>query len=141
MKRELPYISNNTEREDSDDGYTGQVVLFPTTNVSVSTSFGMVVIKKKGTEGTIWKHISIFPDVAVTLSTSVADTLCRAMGYTNAVLNSAWTKGKYEEMGYQFYGDVNNAYVEMDNDYPNHPTIATSLACHPLPVCCAGRVW
>ncbi len=113
LYQQLPNISNNTDYPigSDDHAYTGQVVLFPTTNVScvnISTSFGMVVIKNKGTDSD-WNHIRISPKDAVTLSTSVADTLCRAMGYTNAVLNSAWTKEKYEKMGYKFYGDVVNA--------------------------------
>ncbi len=57
-----------------------------------------------------WKHISIkSPEDAISsqIPTSVADTLCREMGYTNAKLNSVLTVGEYTKMvNFSYYDDA-----------------------------------
>ncbi len=88
--------------------FDGEVALFPTntTQYSNSVSFGMVVIKCSKGRGD-WKFISI--DDPNILSKNVPDTLCRGLGYTNAVSNSARTLEYYEEIGYSFVAEINEA--------------------------------
>ncbi len=85
----------------------GEVALFPTLTPQYSTisaSFGMVAIKC-GKEGGDWKYISV--DDPNSLSKNVPDTLCRQLGYTNAVPNSANTLKYYrEKISYTFVDDA-----------------------------------
>ncbi len=86
----------------------GEVALFPTLTPqypNISASFGMVAIKC-GKEQDDWKYISV--DDPNSLSTNVPDTLCRGLGYTNAVPNSANTLKYYrEKIGYTFVEEIN----------------------------------
>ncbi len=77
------------------DEMAGEIALFPPSTPqysSTSVSFGMVAIKCSK-EGNDWKLISV--DDPYSLSKNVPDTLCRGLGYTNAVPNSARTLEYY----------------------------------------------
>ncbi len=82
----------------------GEVALFPTNKLNISASFGMVAIKC-GKEAGDWKSISV--DDPNSLSKNLLDTLCRGLGYTNAVPNSART--------FKYYSDINYTFVETDH--------------------------
>ncbi len=87
----------------------GEVALFPTNTTqysNISVSFGMVAIKCGKANGD-WKYITV--DDPYSLSKNVPDTLCRGLGYTNAVSNSARTLEYYEEIGYSFVAEINEA--------------------------------
>ncbi len=83
----------------------GEVTLFPTLTQysNISASFGMVAIKC-GKEEADWKYISL--DDPNSLSKNVPDTLCRELGYTNAVPNSARTLEYYRARA------INYSFVE-----------------------------
>ena len=88
----------------------GEVTLFPTSTKysNISVSFGMVAIKC-GKGGGDWKYISV--DDPNSLSKNVPDTLCRGLGFTNAVPNSARTLEYYQTLGYRFVNITNYAKV------------------------------
>ncbi len=66
-----------------------------------------MVATKCGKEQSDWKYISV--DDPTSLSKNVPDTICRQLGYTNAVPNSANTLKYYrEKIGYTFEDEAIN---------------------------------
>lgn len=79
-----------------DNGYSGQVALVPPTGVSqyiYSKSFGVVVFLEDQ-EQRGWSYIV---KDSSSFNYNVADTACRAMGFTHVVRNSVMTAEQYGE--------------------------------------------
>lgn len=82
--------------------YRGQVTLVPPTSMTdynVSRSYGAVIVRESDAYNT-WRYISV--DLQV--KQEAADTMCREMGFTHAVMNTVANLSTSEYIyGYQYH--------------------------------------
>ena len=85
--------------------YRGQVTLVPPTSApaNASHSYGAVIIKKEETDDAQWRFVNQGPQI---VDKETADTMCRQMGYTDAVPNSVMNLSRAEMHGDEY--DLNS---------------------------------